>query len=122
MGDVVKAINSFLQDYSGIFTSLGVIVVCIAALSKRFKNWVFNDIYSRLDKIENNDLRHNEVFHEYSGKMVGLVLDAVMSNATKASKEEISVRRTRIDEEHARALDNLLRDQTDRKGRTRRVD
>ncbi|GHV88615.1 hypothetical protein AGMMS50267_09750 [Spirochaetia bacterium] len=117
MGDVVKSINSFLQDYSGIFTSLGVIGVCFAALSKRFKNWIFNDIYSRLDKIENNDLQHNEVFHEYSGKMIGLILDAVMSNAAKASKEEIFARRTRIDEEHAKALDDLLRAQTDRKGR-----
>ena len=106
--EAVKAVNSFLQEYSGIITSILVIVVFIATLSKKFKNWVFNDIYSRLDKIEHNDLRHNDTFHTYSLKMIGLILDVM---AGKVSKEEIDTKRADMAEEYGRELESLLKDQ-----------
>jgi fructose-1,6-bisphosphatase len=110
--DVIKAINSFLQEYSGIFVSLGIIAAFIAMLSKRFKNWVFNDIYSRLDKIENNDLQHNDKFHAYSLKMIGLILDVM---AEKVSKEDIESKRAAMAEEYTRDLEELLKEQPAKK-------
>ncbi|GHV74043.1 hypothetical protein AGMMS49940_13450 [Spirochaetia bacterium] len=110
MGEAIKAINVFLQDYSGIITSLLVILVFIGGLSKRFKNWIFRDIHTRLDKIEKNDLKHNDLFHDYSGKMLVLILD-VMSGGV--SKEDISNRRAVMAEEYNRELEKLLKSQGD---------
>ncbi|GHV74148.1 hypothetical protein AGMMS49940_14500 [Spirochaetia bacterium] len=71
-----------------------VILVFIGSLSKRFKGWIFKDIYSRLDKIENNDLRHIDLSQQRSTKIKDLILD-VLAGITQ--KEEIADRRARIE-------------------------
>ncbi|GHV79938.1 hypothetical protein AGMMS49944_17290 [Spirochaetia bacterium] len=55
---------------------------------------MLKDIYSRLDKIENNDLRHIDLSQQRSTKIEDLILD-VLAGITQ--KEEIADRRVRIE-------------------------
>jgi hypothetical protein len=106
--EVVKAINTFLQEYSGIITSLLVILVFIGGLSKRFKNWIFRDIYSRLDRIETNDLSHIDLSIRQLRKTDDLFLDIM---AGIVQKEEIGNRRALIETWYAREMEKILKKQ-----------
>jgi hypothetical protein len=109
--EVIRSINSFLQEYSGIITSLLVILVFIGGLSKRFKNWIFRDIYSRLDKIETNDLSHIDLSIQQLRKTDELFLDIM---AGTVQKDEIGNRRATIETWYAREMEKLLKRQGDR--------
>ncbi|GHV89211.1 hypothetical protein AGMMS50267_15710 [Spirochaetia bacterium] len=109
MGEAVKVINAFLQNYSGIITSLLVILVFIGSLSKRFKNWIFRDIYFRLDKMENNDLRHIDLSLQRSRKIEDLTLDILTGVIPKG---DVPNSRAQIETWYAREIEKLLKAQS----------
>jgi hypothetical protein len=113
MENPVQRLNHFLKDYSGIIASLLIILTAILAFSGVFKDWAFDDIYDDLYKIQNNDLKHNNLYHEYADKKFDLILD-IMADIVPPG--EIANQRARIDAWYAKELSTLLANQTDRKG------
>jgi hypothetical protein len=113
MENPIKRLNDFLKLYSGIIVSLLIILGAILAFSGKFKDWAFDDIYDHLYKIENNDLKHNTLYHEYADKKFNLILDIM---AGIVPQNEIANQRASIEAWYARELSSLLKSQTDRKG------
>ncbi|GHV79209.1 hypothetical protein AGMMS49944_10000 [Spirochaetia bacterium] len=111
----MEALNNWFKKWSGIAGAIAAVIVAfgiIYAFTGKIKDWAFDDIYDQLYTIQNNDFRHNDLYHQYSRKKDDLILDYL---AGIISQADILTKRAEIESWYAEQMEVLLKLPTDRK-------
>jgi hypothetical protein len=99
LGKVGKLVEAHKILSSGVG-----LAVLLFSLGVGLKSCVFDDIYDELYNIKNNDLAHNDLFHQYSDKKDDLVLDILSGSI---DKDKIAEKRIEIETWYRKAIEDL---------------
>jgi DNA-binding MltR family transcriptional regulator len=115
MAKTMEALNNWFKKWSGLAGALAALIVALGviyAFTGKIKDWAFDDIYDQLYTIQNNDFKHNDLYHQYSRKKDDLILDYL---AGVISQANILTKRAEIESWYAEQMEALLKLPTDRK-------
>ncbi|GHV81295.1 hypothetical protein AGMMS49944_30860 [Spirochaetia bacterium] len=78
---LMASINAWFKEWSGIVGAIAAFLIAagvIYAFTGRLKRLFFGDIYKKLDKIENNELKHLDISLQQVRKTEDLTLDILL--------------------------------------------